>query len=268
MYGAILGDIAGSRFEFSRPAGFNHNTVELFGNLNRYTDDTVLTVATKYAILNGMDYGNAYGKFCRKYPRAGYGNMFRRWAMNHSSRPYNSFGNGAAMRVSYIGTHWDSLEIVEREAARSAICTHDHPDGMNAAKAVAAAIFLARVGESKKSIARYMHSRYGYNTSKPLVLYRPFSKFDATAKGSVPLAIRCFLESDSWEHCIRNVLSVVCDTDTVACMAGGIAYAFYGGTGFPEEDLIKKYLLLPNDHGDFDDFLYKWATEPDRSGKE
>ena len=261
MYGAILGDIAGSRYEFSKPKGFNAKTVALFDNICRYTDDTVLTIATKYALLNGVSYGKAYGKFGRRYPKAGYGNMFRRWMMNNSSKPYNSFGNGAAMRVSFIGQYFDSLEKVVEEAEKSAACTHNHPDGMRASAATAAAIYLARNRESKEKIAKYLHREYGYNIRKPLVFYRPFSKFDATAKGSMPLAIRCFLESDSWEECIRNVLSVTCDTDTVACIAGGIARAYYGSTGFDEQALIKKYLVLPDDFGRFDTYLYEWAVK-------
>lgn len=261
MYGAILGDIAGSRYEFSKPEGFNPKTAELFSGLSRYTDDTVLTVATKYAVLNGCEYGRAYGAFGRKYPKAGYGNMFRRWVTSGSSRGYNSYGNGSAMRVSFIGEYFDTLEQVEAEAEKSSICTHNHKEGIKAAKAVAVAIFLARNRSSKQEIAAYLHNHYGYTVKKPLALYRPFGKFDSTAEGSVPLAIRCFLESDNWESCIRNVLSVKCDTDTVGCISGSIADAYYGGTGFPEEELLKRYLIKPNDYGVFDHYLYEWATK-------
>lgn len=263
MYGAILGDIAGSKFEFSKPEGFNHKTVELFSPLSRFTDDTVLTVATKYAVLTGTDYGRAYGAFCRKYPKAGYGNMFKKWVTSGSSRGYNSFGNGSAMRVSFIGQHFGTLEKVEREAEKSSVCTHNHAEGIKAARATAGAIYLAKNGSSKDNIARYLHNNYGYTVKKPLYFYRPFSKFDATAKGSMPLAIRCFLESDDWESCIRNVLSVMCDSDTVACIAGGIADAFYGTTGFDEVGLLKKYLVKPNDYGVFDHYLFDWAVKGD-----
>lgn len=261
MYGAILGDIAGSRYEFSKPKGFNPKTVALFDNLSRFTDDTVLTVATKYALLKGLPYGKAYGYFGRKYPKAGYGNMFRRWMMNHSAKPYHSFGNGAAMRVSFVAYYFQGLEAVEREAAASAMCTHDHPDGVRGAQAVAAAIYLARTGERKKEIVRYLRRRYRYQIRQPVAMYRPFGKFDATANGSIPLAIRCFLESDNWESCIRLVLSVKCDTDTVACIAGGIAEAFYGETGFDAPELLKRYLILPDEYGRFDHDLYDWAVK-------
>lgn len=261
MYGAILGDIAGSRYEFSKPKGFNAKTVPLFDSLCRYTDDTVLSIATKYALLNNISYEKAYGSFGRRYPKAGYGNMFRRWMQNHSPSPYNSYGNGAAMRVSFIGAYFETLEEVECEAEKSAACTHNHPEGLKAAKATASSIFLARMGESKEKIAHRLHHVYGYTIRKPLAFYRPFSKFDATAKGSMPLAIRCYLESDNWESCIRNVFSVCCDTDTVACIAGGIADAYYGGTGFDEEALLNRFLITPDQYGKFDTYLYDWAVK-------
>ena len=229
MYGAILGDIAGSRFEFSKPQGFDWRTVDLFGARSAYTDDTVLTVATKYAILTGTPYAKAYALFGKRYSRVGYGTMFKNWLNSGSQKGYNSYGNGSAMRVSYIGWHFDTLEAVEGQAARSSTCTHDHPEGIRAAQATA--------------------------------FYRPFGKFDDTAMGTMPLAIRCFLESEDWESCIRNVFSIKCDTDTVACIAGGIADAFYGGTGQDEEALLKRFLVKPDENGRFDKFLYQWAVK-------
>lgn len=267
MYGAILGDIAGSRFEFSRPQSFNWKTVDLFGGMSTFTDDTVLTVATKYAVLENCPYAKAYGLFGRKYATVGYGPMFKNWLNNRSEKGYNSFGNGSAMRVSFIGQYFGTLEQVEREAAESALCTHNHPEGVKAAKASAAAVFLARTGASKKEIARYLCRTYHYTVRKPLALYRPFGKFDVTAMGTMPLAIRCFLESEDWESCIRNVFSVKCDTDTVGCIAGGIADAFYGGTGLDENALLKRFLVKPNEFGVFDTFLYDWAVkQPEKPG--
>lgn len=261
MYGAILGDIAGSLYEFTRPEGFDWRTVELFSGPCTFTDDTVLTVATKYAVLTGLPYAKAYGDFGRRYAKVGYGNMFLNWLNNRSQKGYQSYGNGSAMRVSYIGWHFSTLEEVEEQARLSSMCTHDHPEGILAAQATAAAVFLARTGAGKKDIAQYLHKEYGYPVKKPLALYRPFGKFDVTAKGTMPLVIRCFLESEDWESCIRNVFSVVCDTDTVACIAGGIADAFYGGTGFDEDALLRRYLIKPNEQGVFDTFLYQWATK-------
>ncbi len=261
MYGAILGDIAGSRFEFSRPQNFDWKTVDLFGGMSTFTDDTVLTIATKYAVLKGLPYAKAYGMFGRKYSRVGYGNMFLQWLFAHSEKGYNSYGNGSAMRVSFIGEFFPTLEQVEEEAERSSLCTHNHPEGVKAARATAAAVFLARTGSSKQEIAAYLHRTCGYEIHKPLLLYRPFGKFDVTAAGTMPLALRCFLESDDWESCIRNVFSVKCDTDTVACIAGGIADAFYGGTGLPEDQLLRRFLIKPNERGEFDTFLYDWAVK-------
>ena len=263
MYGAILGDIAGSRFEFSRPKNFDWRTVDLFGGMSTFTDDTVLTVATKYAILKGVPYARAYGKFGRKYSWVGYGTMFKNWLNAHSEKGYNSYGNGSAMRVSFIGQYFDTLEEVEEQARISSLCTHNHVQGQKAAMATAAAVFMARTGASKKEIAGYLRTEYGYTVRKPLMFYRPFGKFDVTAMGTMPLAIRCFLESEDWESCIRNVFSVKCDTDTVACIAGGMADAYYGGTGLEEEALLRRFLIKPDDHGVFDTFLYDWATKSD-----
>ncbi|MFR6279373.1 MAG: ADP-ribosylglycohydrolase family protein, partial [Acutalibacter sp.] len=125
----------------------------------------------------------------------------------------------------------------------------------------AEAVFLARTGSTKKEIVRHLHKKFGYVITTPLFLYRPFGKFDDTAMGSMPLAIRCFVESEDWQSCIRNVFSVKCDTDTVACIAGGIADAYYGGTGLEEDTLLKRFLIKPNERGEFDTFLYEWATK-------
>lgn len=262
MYGAILGDIAGSRIEFGHPKNFDPKTAELFCGGCAYTDDTVLTIATKYAVLNKISYAKAYGKFGRKYRTVGYGTMFQRWLDTYSEKGYQSYGNGAAMRVSFIGEYFDTLEKVEAEAEKSAVCTHDHPAGAKAAVATAGAVFLGRNGYSKKEIAKYLHKDFGYKVGRPLSLYRPFTKFDPTAEGTMPVAIRCFLESDDWESCIRNVFSLKCDADTVACIAGGIAAAFYHSTGMKDEELLRHYLIKPDRFGVFDDFLYVNAVAP------
>ena len=261
MYGAILGDIAGSRIEFGFPKGFDSKTAPLFTGGCSYTDDTVLTVATKYAVLNNISYAKAYGKFGRKYRTAGFGTMMQRWLDCHSEKGYNSYGNGAAMRVSFIGEYFSTIERVEIEAEQSALCTHNHHDGSKAAVATAGAVFLAGKGYSKKEIAKYLHSKFSYNISRPLMLYRPFSKFDPTAEATMPIAIRCFLESDDWESCIRNVFSLRCDADTVGCIAGGIAGAFYKTTGMDEDKILKQYLVRPDKYGIWDEFLYNTAIQ-------
>ena len=263
MTGAILGDIAGSQFEFSKPSGFNYKKVELFGNNCFFTDDTVLTIATKYALLNDISYAKAYGKFGRMYRGVGYGTMFQRWLDGHAETGYGSFGNGAAMRVSYIAYHFDTLEKVEEEAKNSAMCTHNHIEGLKAAVATAGLIYLALHGERKKDLKKYFNKEFECPVHKPLWAYRPKAKFDATAEGTMPLAFRCFMESEDWESCIRNVFSVKCDTDTVACIAGGIAGAYYKRTVENEKDLLKRYLIKPDKRkvGEFDRFLYDWATK-------
>ena len=269
MYGAILGDIAGSRFEFSRPQNFDWKTTDFFGGMSTYTDDTVLTVATKYAVLTNTSYAKAYSLFGKKYDRVGYGTMFKNWLNDNYQKGYNSYGNGSAMRVSYIGWHYTTLEEVEEQAVLSSIVTHNHPEGVRAAMATAGCVFLARTGSSKKDISQYLRKKYGYHLVRPLWFYRPFGHFDDTAMGTMPLAVRCFLESEDWESCIRNVFSVKCDTDTVACIAGGIADAYYGGTGLEEEALLKRFLIKPNARGEFDTFLFEWATKtPEQAQKE
>lgn len=261
MYGSILGDIAGSRFEFSRPEGFDAEKVPLFADDCFYTDDTVMTIATKYAIVNEMSYAAAYASFGRKYPFAGYGTMFKKWFENHTLQAYNSFGNGAAMRAGYIGEYFTTLERVREEAEKSALCTHNHPEGIKGAVATASSVFLCRQGCSKRELKRYVERQFDYNLHRPLKRRRRFSKFDISCQGTVPLAILCFLESESWEDCIRKVFSIRCDTDTVGCIAGGIAEAYYGKTGYDEKLLLEKYLIKTNSHGNQDTYLFEWATK-------
>ena len=261
MYGAILGDIIGSQVEFSRPKDFDHEKAELFTNKCMYTDDTVLTVVTKYAVLHGISFERAYAMFGRRYKKAGYGNMFLNWLDSGIRKPYGSYGNGAAMRVSFIGEHFKSLKEVEEIAKESAVCTHDHPEGHKAAVAAAGAVHMAKSGASKKEIKEYFSKNHKYQTDVPLVIYRPFSKFDSSAMATMPIVIRCFLEGDSYESTVRNVLSLNCDADTVACIAGAIAENFYGTTGIKnEEDILKRYLIRPNKLGKMDDFLYQNAV--------
>lgn len=260
MFGSILGDIVGSRFEFSKPKGFNAKTVELFTDDCFFTDDTVMSIATKYAILSGCSYRMAYTELGKKYPSVGYGTMFKKWLNDPTHKPYNSYGNGSAMRVGFIGEHFQTLEEVKREARESASCTHNHPEGMQGAEATAVCVYLARHGCSKREIASYMRRCYGYNVDTPLRLRRPFSKFDIRCNKTVPLAVRCFLESNDWESCMRNVLSITCDTDTVGCIAGGIAEAYYGETGFDNIAILRRYLTKVKIQGRPDMFLFNWAS--------
>ena len=270
MLGAILGDMVGSPYEFDHN-NYKRKDFALLSEKSHFTDDTVMTVAVARGLMAGQ--GNAPKTFAevqhemrrlgKAYPNAGYGGMFRRWLRAEHPQPYGSFGNGAAMRVSYIAYHFDTLEKVEEEAKNSAMCTHNHIEGLKAAVATAGLIYLALHGERKKDLKKYFNKEFEYPVHKPLWAYRPKAKFDATAEGTMPLAFRCFMESEDWESCIRNVFSVKCDTDTVACIAGGIAGAYYKRTVENEKDLLKRYLIKPDKRkvGEFDRFLYDWATK-------
>ena len=224
MIGAIAGDIIGSVYE-----SYCLKTTEfsLFTANSTFTDDTVLTVAVADCILNGKDYATTFKQYARKYPYAGFGGMFFKWAKSDSLEPYNSFGNGSAMRVSPVGFAFDTVEEVLAEAKRSAEVTHNHPEGIKGAQAVAAAIILARKKESKSKIKDFLEKDFGYNLSRTLAEIRPHYYFDETCQGSVPQAIIAFLESDSFEDAVRKAVSLGGDSDTLACMTGGVAQAYY-----------------------------------------
>ena len=224
MIGAIAGDIIGSVYE-------SHclKTTEfaIFTANSAFTDDTVLTVAVADCILHGKDYATTFKHYARKYPYAGFGGMFLKWVSSDSLAPYNSFGNGSAMRVSPVGFAFDTMDEVLAEAKKSAEVTHNHPEGMKGAQAVAAAIFLARKRESRSKIREFIEKDFGYNLHQTLEEIRPHYCFDETCEGSVPQAIIAFLESDSFEDAVRKAISLGGDSDTLACMAGGIAQAYY-----------------------------------------
>jgi ADP-ribosylglycohydrolase len=226
MLGAIAGDIIGSVYE-ANP--IKTKEFPLFDPRCRYTDDTVLTVALADAILHDKDYSQAMKSYVRRYPDAGYGGMFFRWAMSPGARPYHSFGNGAAMRISPAGWAFDSLEEVLEKATRFTEVTHNHPEGIKGAKATAAAVFLARTGQSKEDIRSYIERTFQYDLSWTLDEIRPGYAFDGSCQGTVPQAIRSFLESRDYEDAVRNAVSLGGDSDTLACIAGGIAEAHYGG---------------------------------------
>ena len=184
------------------------------------------------------------GNLEESIPWVGYGTMFKNWLNAHSEKGYNSYGNGSAMRVSFIGQYFDTPEEVEEQARISSLCTHNHVQGQKAAMATAAAVFMARTGASKKRLQAISGKEYGYTVRKPLMFYRPFGKFDVTAMGTMPLCYPfAFWKVKIGKSCIRNVFSVKCDTDTVACIAGGMADAYYGGTGLEEEALLRRFLI-------------------------
>jgi ADP-ribosylglycohydrolase len=226
MLGAIAGDVIGSVYE-ARP--IKTTDFPLFHDRCRFTDDTVLTVALAESILDGTPYVSLLKSYYRRYPKAGYGGSFHHWALSPASEPYNSFGNGSAMRASPVGFAYDSLDEALARARASAEVTHDHPEGIKGAQAVAAAIFLARTGSTRDDIRAYVTTTFGYDLDRTLDDIRPRYAFDVTCQGSVPEAILAFLESTSYEHAVRLAISLGGDADTQACIAGGIAHAFYRG---------------------------------------
>jgi ADP-ribosylglycohydrolase len=185
-------------------------------------------VALADSILSGVAYVDRLKEYYRRYPRAGYGGMFHAWAQSDSREPYNSWGNGSAMRVSPVGFAGESLDEVLRHAEASAAVTHNHPEGIKGAQAIAAAIFLARGGRDRTAIRAYVEQTFGYDLSETLDEIRIHYEFDVSCAGSVPQALIAFLESTDYEDAVRKAVSLGGDSDTIACMTGGVAQAFYG----------------------------------------
>jgi len=242
MVGAIAGDIIGSAYEWHATKSPDF---ELLTPQSRFTDDTVLTIAVADCILHGKDYAITFKEYGRRYPHAGYGGMFLEWLARDSFAPYNSFGNGSAMRVSPVGFAFSSLDEVLREAERSAAVTHNHPEGVKGAQAIASAIYLARSERNKEKIRKYVEDIFGYNLHQTLDEIRPRYGFDETCQGSVPEAIIAFLESTDYEDAVRKAVSLGGDSDTLACMAGGIAQAYY--REIPEKIVRKVRELLDDE---------------------
>jgi len=225
VIGAIAGDIIGSIYEHR---GIKTKEFPLFDRLCHFTDDTVLTVAVADVLLEGGSYSERFRQFYRLYEQAAYGPSFQHWALSREPKPYGSFGNGSAMRVSPIGFAFDDLETVLSEAKRSAEVAHDHAEGIKGAQATAAAVFLARLHTPKDEIRCYVEREFAYDLSRSLDEIRPGYQFDMTCQGTVPAAVRSFLEASDFEDAIRNAVSLGGDSDTLACIAGGIAGAYYG----------------------------------------
>ena len=240
MLGAIIGDIVGSRWEFNPTNDYNF---ELFSDKNGFTDDTICTIAVADAILHHSDdYGKYIHEWCRKYPcpMGGYGGGFRTWLFHPEQLkdyrgfytggervPYNSWGNGSAMRVSAVGWMFDTLWQTENAAEISASITHNHPEGIKGAQATAAAIFMARTGSTKEEIRKYIEEKYGYDLHRTCDDIRPTYYFNGSCQGTVPEAIVAFLDSRDYEDAIRLAVTLGGDSDTIACITGGIAEAFY-----------------------------------------
>ncbi len=242
ILGAIIGDIAGSRFEFRNEKSTD---VELFTDADKFTDDSVMTIAVADWLMSDVPLVKAMRDWGRKYPRSGYGGMFFRWLFSKEEQPpYNSFGNGAGMRVSPCGYIARTLDEALDLAKQSAEVSHNHPEGIKGAQAIAAAIFLARQSKPKDDIRLYIEQTFGYNLHRTCDDIRPTYEFDETCQGSCPEAIIAFLDSTDYESAIRLAISLGGDSDTIACMTGGIAAAYYG---IPDWMIEKAVKYLPDD---------------------
>ena len=244
MLGSIIGDVIGSVYEFHKTKETNFL---LFSEKSKFTDDTVLTIASAIAVLEGRrDYDWLYKKYALDYMGRGWGARFAAWAAAKDMQPaYNSWGNGSAMRITPIGYAFDDIEKVIEEAAISAAVTHNHEEGIKGAQALAAAIYLALHGDSKEQIRSYIADRFDYDLRRTIVEIRPTYTFDVSCQGSVPEAIIAFLDSNNFEETIRLAVSLGGDADTLACMAGGLAEAFY--TDVPVFMIEETWKRLPKD---------------------
>lgn len=231
MFGAIVGDVIGSVFERNN---VKHKAFPLFDTASRFTDDSVLTLAVARALLSGEPPRRALRELHGWYPEAGFGPTFRAWIEAGDAAPApKSASNGAAMRISPVAWAFESLPEVLAAAERFTVVTHDHPDGVKGAQATAAAVFLARQGAGKDQIRHHVELAFGYDLSVPLDAVRPGYAFDLSCEGTVPHAIRAFLEANDFEDALRNAISIGGDSDTLAAIAGAIAEAHWGGVPAP-----------------------------------
>ncbi len=252
MYGAILGDMIGAPFEFDQ--GGKTKEFPLFGKGTMFTDDTVMTIAIAEAVLglkkNASDQKvhkaavQAMRKWGAEYPGAGYGARFIHWLYEDDPKPYGSFGNGSAMRISSVGWLFDTMEETLRMAKLVTEVTHDHPEGIKGAQATAAAIFLARTGSDKVEIYDFIVREFGYDLSRTCDEIRPTYHHVESCQQTVPEAITAFLEGKNFEDVIRTAVSLGGDCDTLTCIAGSIAEAFYG---VPEELVQECQARIPKD---------------------
>ncbi len=224
IIGAIAGDILGSSYQCKNP---KTTSFKLLQPDATYTDDTVLTIAIADSLINKKKFAPTLAEYGKKYPDRGYGKNFSQWIHTQSLLPYNSYGNGSAMRVSPIGFMYNNLEKVIKTAKQSAEITHDHVEGIKGAQAIAAAVFLARIGKSKHDIKNFIIHTFIYDLDFTIEGIRSTYSFQDSCQNTVPQAIVAFLESNDYESAIRLAISLGGDSDTLACMTGGIAAAFY-----------------------------------------
>ena len=243
ILGTIAGDVIGSVYEFN-----NTRTTDfpLFKRETTFTDDTVMTIAIADAILHNKDFAQTILDYGKRYPNRGYGTSFFKWlAHDTPAPPYNSWGTGSAMRVSAVGFAYNDLDKVLKKAEKTAVVTHNHPEGIKGAQATAAAIFLARTGKNKAEIKAYIEQKFGYDLDFTLDEIRPTFPFDESCQGTVPQSIVAFLESTDYDSAIRLAISLGGDSDTIACITGGIAIAFYKEMSQVIVDKIRREYLPP-----------------------
>jgi ADP-ribosylglycohydrolase len=224
MLGSIIADVIGSEYEWDR---VKYKNFELFREYSTYTDDSVMTISTAFSLLHNVNYGKCYRAFARAYPNRGYGGMFQKWIESDTMGPYNSFGNGSAMRVSPIGFAFNTQDEIMEEAKKSAEVSHSHPEGILGAQATAMAIFLARQKLPREDIRAKLTELFGYDLNRTCDQIRPEYSFNETCQETVPQAIIAFLDSTDYEDAVRLAISLGGDSDTLACITGGIAQAYY-----------------------------------------
>lgn len=235
--GAVLGDILGSQYEFNRPKNLDWKNVPLISGLPMgFTDDTVMMLAIKKAAIENADLVGTMVEVGRRYPDCGYGGNFYDWINGDNHSPYNSWGNGSAMRVAFVGEYFEDYDEMQCMAEVTAVVSHSHPEGIKGAVVTATCIWMAKHGKSKQEIydyvlEQYPVSDYEYSISYSLDEIRPRYKWNESCQGSVPAAMRCFYESADYESFMRNIFSLECDSDTFGAIAGGVAEEFYGGFG-------------------------------------
>ncbi len=247
--GAVLGDILGAQFEFDRPKDLDWKNVPLAeGDAIGFTDDTVMTLAIKKALITGADLVETMVSVGREYPFSGYGGRFYNWINGDNHEPYNSWGNGSAMRVAFVGEYYEDFDEMQRMAETTAVVSHNHPEGIKGAVVTATCIWMARHRKSRQEIYDYVLEQYPideyeYSIGYSLDEIRPRYKWNESCQGSVPAAMRCFYESTDYESFIRNIFSLECDSDTFGAIAGGVAEEFYGGFGSVDaEGILAKYI--------------------------
>ena len=253
MLGAVIGDIIGSVYEFK---SWKSREFPLFSERTEFTDDTVCTIAVAECLLDGNDPALSLRKWCHRYPGRGYGGGFAAWLRQADMEPYDSYGNGAAMRVSPAALLAKSLEEALQLAERVTRVTHNHPEGLKGAAAAVSAIRMALVGETPENIRSHIAGTYGYDLSRSVDEIRPGYRFNETCQETVPEAIICALEAGSFEEAMRNAISLGGDADTLAAIAGPIAEARFG---IPEDIMKKGMARLPKDMRDVLERLYASA---------